>query len=131
MYTSIIKCLCLLYLFQILPIESSMEGNRHNFIRFLYGAVTVLTMLLACFGVLGYLRFGNDVEQMINANIPSGQWLSVAVNSCLCVGVLLTFPLMMYPVVELAELRVFGDGELTHMISGYFMVSSWFQGVGI
>ena len=40
-------------------------------------------------------------------------------------------PLMMYPVVELAELRVFGDGELTHMISGYFMVSSGFQGVGI
>ena len=73
-------------------------------------------MVLACFGVLGYLSFGNDVEQMINANIPNGQWLSIAVNSCLCVGVLLTFPLMMYPVVDLAELNLFGNGESTPLL---------------
>ena len=100
-------------MFQILPIESSMEGNRHNFIKFLYGAITVLTLVLGCFGSLGYLRFGDSIEQMINANIPSGQWLGIAVNSCLCIGVLLTFPLMIYPVVELAELHLFGNGELT------------------
>ena len=103
-------------MFQILPIESSMEGNRHNFVKFLYGAIAGLTLVLACFGVLGYLSFGNDVEQMINANIPNGQWLSIAVNSCLCVGVLLTFPLMMYPVVDLAELHLFGNGELTPLL---------------
>lgn len=96
----------------ILPIESSMEGNRHNFTRFLFGAVIVLTMVLASFGVMGYLRFGEDVEQMINANIPSGSWLSIAVNICLCIGVLLTFPLMMYPVTDLAELYLFGKGRL-------------------
>lgn len=96
----------------ILPIEASMEGNRHNFVKFLYGAVAMLTVVLAFFGIVGYLRFGQDIEQMINANIPNGQWLSIAVNSCLCLGVLLTFPLMMYPVTELAELYLFGNGRL-------------------
>nr|KAG5713741.1 hypothetical protein BaRGS_024368 [Batillaria attramentaria] len=65
-------------------------------------------MVLASFGVMGYLRFGDGVEQMINANIPSGSWLSIAVNVCLCIGVLLTFPLMIYPVIDLAEIHLFG-----------------------
>ncbi|XP_076459165.1 uncharacterized protein LOC143292600 [Babylonia areolata] len=96
----------------ILPIESSMEGNRHNFISFLYGAVAVLTLVLGCFGVMGYLNFGEGVEQMINANIPTSHWLGLAVNACLCIGVVLTFPLMMYPVVEMAEVYLFGDGRI-------------------
>ncbi|XP_070185489.1 uncharacterized protein [Littorina saxatilis] len=96
----------------ILPIEASMEGNRHNFVKFLYGAIAILAMILGAFGVMGYLRFGDDVEQMINANIPNGAWLSIAVNVCLCIGVLLTFPLMLFPVVELAELYLFGRGRL-------------------
>ena len=94
-----------------------MEGNRHNFFKFLYGAVAVLTLVLSSFGVLGYLKFGDSTEQMINANIPSGNMLGVLVNGCLCVGVLLTFPLMMFPVIEMAELYVFGEGEF---------MSQWF-----
>ncbi|PVD39563.1 hypothetical protein C0Q70_02198 [Pomacea canaliculata] len=96
----------------ILPIEASMEGNRHNFAKFLYGAVALLTLILGGFGVLGYVRFGLDVQQMINANIPPGGALSLAVNTCLCVGVLLTFPLMMFPVVDLAEIYIFGNGRI-------------------
>ena len=89
-----------------------MEGNQHNFVKFLYGAVGTLTMILGFFGIVGYMRFGDATEQMINANIPSGGWLSYAVNSCLCVGVLLTFPLMIYPVIQLAEIYLFGAGKL-------------------
>lgn len=102
--------------FQILPIEASMEGNRHNFAKFLYGAVALLTLILGGFGVLGYVRFGLDVQQMINANIPPGGALSLAVNTCLCVGVLLTFPLMMFPVVDLAEIYIFGNGNFSEII---------------
>ena len=98
-------------LLQILPIEASMEGNRHNFSKFLYAAIGVLSIILASFGSLGYMRFGDNTQQMVNANIPSGQPLSIAVNACLCVGVILTYPLMLYPVVELAELYLFGRGE--------------------
>lgn len=96
--------------FQVIPIESSMEGNRHNFAAFLHGAVGVLSMVLGGFGILGYLRFGTDVKQMLNTNIPSGSALSLAVNICVCIGVLLTFPLQIYPAVEIAETYIFSEG---------------------
>ncbi|XP_076453114.1 uncharacterized protein LOC143288471 [Babylonia areolata] len=94
----------------ILPIEGSMEGNRHNFTKYLFGAVTVLASILSTFGTLGYMHFGHDIAQMVNANIPSGDTLNIFVNVSLCIGVLLTFPLMMFPVVELAEMLFFGGG---------------------
>ncbi|KAL8618786.1 hypothetical protein ACOMHN_000214 [Nucella lapillus] len=96
----------------ILPIEGSMEGNRHNFTKYLYGAIAVLAFILVSFGTLGYLHFGNKIDQMVNANIPSGDTLNIFVNVSLCIGVLLTFPLMLFPVVELAELFFFGTGCL-------------------
>jgi proton-coupled amino acid transporter len=112
----VVKSLFVLFVcLQILPIEASMEGNRHNFVKFLFGAVATLAFVLAFFGIMGYLRFGLEIEQMINANIPNGQWLGIMVNSCLCIGVLLTFPLMMYPVIELAELYIFGNSKIFYI----------------
>ncbi|KAL5019384.1 hypothetical protein ScPMuIL_005106 [Solemya velum] len=96
----------------VIPIESSMEGNRHNFAAFLHGAVGVLSVVLGGFGILGYLRFGTDVKQMLNTNIPSGSALSLAVNICVCIGVLLTFPLQIYPAVEIAETYLFSEGKI-------------------
>ncbi len=93
-----------------------MEGNRHNFPAFLHGAIGVLSLILLCFGVLGYLRFGDITNQMINKNIPPTSWIAIAVNICLCVGVILTFPLQMFPVVEMAEIATFSDGQLSNNI---------------
>ncbi|XP_046557366.1 proton-coupled amino acid transporter 4-like isoform X2 [Haliotis rubra] len=95
----------------IIPIESSMEGNRHNFGAFLHGAVGCLSFVLLAFGILGYLKFGESTNQMINTNIPSTSWVGIAVNICLCIGVILTFPLQIYPVIELAEIYTFADGK--------------------
>ncbi|XP_071106684.1 uncharacterized protein [Haliotis cracherodii] len=95
----------------IIPIESSMEGNRHNFSAFLHGAVGTLSSVLLAFGVLGYLKFGESTSQMINTNIPSTTWVAMAVNICLCIGVILTFPLQIFPVIELAEVYTFADGK--------------------
>ncbi|XP_021358618.1 uncharacterized protein LOC110453783 isoform X2 [Mizuhopecten yessoensis] len=96
----------------VIPVESSMEGNRHNFNSFLHGAVGVLTLILGTFGVMGYIMFGNDVQQMLNLNIPSTEWVSFAVNVGVCVGVLLTFPLQIYPVIELIEIILFSEGSI-------------------
>ncbi|XP_041364363.1 uncharacterized protein LOC121379778 [Gigantopelta aegis] len=96
----------------VIPIESSMKGNRHNFPLFLHGAVIFLSFMLLVFGILGYLRFGQHVAQMININIPPGSLVSLVVNICLCVGVVLTFPLQLFPVIQMAELYIFGDGRL-------------------
>ncbi|XP_061169104.1 uncharacterized protein LOC133178388, partial [Saccostrea echinata] len=94
----------------IIPVESSMEGNRHNFAAFLHGAIGVLTVILGGFGVLGYLRFGEELNQMLNTNIPASSWVSVAVNICAILGVLLTFPLQIYPVIEMCEIFLFSEG---------------------
>ncbi|XP_067671087.1 uncharacterized protein [Haliotis asinina] len=95
----------------IIPIESSMEGNRHNFGAFLHGAVGCLSLVLLAFGILGYLKFGELTSQMINTNIPNSSWVGISVNICLCIGVILTFPLQIFPVIELAEIYTFADGK--------------------
>ncbi|KAL4240014.1 hypothetical protein ACF0H5_000809 [Mactra antiquata] len=96
----------------VIPVESSMVGNRHLFSAFLHGAILFLTMLLAFFGILGYLRFGEGVHQMLNTNIPSGDPISVAVNIGICIGILLTFPLQIFPVIEIVEKNLFATGRL-------------------
>ena len=90
-----------------------MEGNRHNFRKFLGGAVFGLALILGTFGVCGYMRFGHEVEQMINLNIERDTWIYYIVNIGVCVGVLLTFPLQIYPVIELFEIILFSEGKLT------------------
>lgn len=88
-----------------------MEGNRHNFSKFLHGAVFILSSVLTSFGVIAYLRYGSDTAQMLNKNIPTSDSFGMAINIFLCVGVILTFPLMIYPVIELTETYVFTKGE--------------------
>ncbi|KAL3876043.1 hypothetical protein ACJMK2_033929 [Sinanodonta woodiana] len=96
----------------IIPIEASMDNNRHNFRLFLYGAIVCLSVLLSTFGCLGYMRFGDNVKQMLNTNIPSSSTVFFAVNICICFGILLTFPLQMFPVIELIELYLFAEGRI-------------------
>jgi len=107
------------YKFQVIPVESSMEGNRHNFNAILHGAILLLGGILSSFGVLGYLRFDVGVQQMINLNILPGTFVFYAVNIALCLGVLLTFPLQLYPVIELLEVLLFSKG----MCHNLFIIS--------
>ena len=48
---------------------------------------------------------------MLNANIPSGNPLSIAVNIGICFGILLTFPLQIFPVIEILEKYLFTEGN--------------------
>lgn len=89
-----------------------MEGNRHNFNRFLHGAILVLSLVLGGFGTLGYMRFGDNLHQMLNTNIPPSSWMSFFVNICVIIGVVFTFPLQIYPVIELLEIALFSEGKL-------------------
>ena len=99
-----------------------MEGNRHNFSAFLHGAVLVLSVILGSFGILGYVRFGSDVQQMLNLNIPATSWVAFAVNVCVIVGVGLTFPLQIYPVVEMIEVLLFSHGKIFIPFTGLSII---------
>ncbi|KAK7507846.1 hypothetical protein BaRGS_00000811 [Batillaria attramentaria] len=96
----------------ILPVEGSMDGNHHNFPYLLAGCITLVVLILEGVCVLSYLTFGDTIAQMVTMNITAGSGMSVAVNICLMVGVICTFPIMAYPVVSLAELALFGSGGL-------------------
>ncbi|XP_052266888.1 uncharacterized protein LOC127868842 isoform X2 [Dreissena polymorpha] len=96
----------------VIPIESSMVGNRHLFTWFLHGAIFALGLVLGTLGILGYLAFGNNIQQMLNKNLPSGQFLALFVNVGICVGVILTFPLQIFPVIEIIENYIFSEGRL-------------------
>lgn len=95
---------------QILPIESSMEGNRHLFPAFLHLAIYIVFFILTAFGVLGYLRYGDNVQQIILLSIPQHSPLAIAVDITLIISVLFTYPLQMFPFIQIVECYIFGPG---------------------
>ena len=79
-----------------------MKENRKNFRKYLHGAIFLISVVLGTFGMLGYIHYADKVEQLISDNLPYGT-LSIVVQVTLCLGILFTYPLQIYPVVEIAE----------------------------
>ena len=79
-----------------------MKENRKNFRKYLHGAIFLISVVLGTFGMLGYIHYADKVEQLISDNLPYGT-LSMVVQVTLCLGILFTYPLQIYPVVEIAE----------------------------
>ncbi|KAK7111497.1 hypothetical protein V1264_011118 [Littorina saxatilis] len=92
----------------IMAVEGSMDGNRHNFASFLAGGIAFLTALHVVLSMLSYLSFGDAISQMVTMNIAAGSGLSVVMNICFIIGVLFTFPIMVFPVVRIAESALLG-----------------------
>ena len=104
--------------YQILHIEASMDGNRHNFTAFLSGVIILQVVLLISTGVLGYLSLGSTIVQIVTMSLEPGSGLSAAVNVSLIIGVIFTFPLVIYPVVYLAESTLLGNGTCLLVSTG-------------
>lgn len=86
----------------LIPIETSMAENRHRFPLYLHFAVGGLSVILACFGVLGYTVYGQEVAQIVTESFPPGV-LILVVRCLLCFAILLTYPLQIFPVIEIVE----------------------------
>jgi hypothetical protein len=115
----IISIKCLFLCFQIIPIEASMKENRKNFRKYLHGAILLVSLILGTFGIFGYIHFTHDVKQLISDNLEYGT-LSIVVQVTLCVGILFTYPLQMYPVVELAENFFFKETKQRSTLTASF-----------
>ncbi|EDV19162.1 uncharacterized protein TRIADDRAFT_62383 [Trichoplax adhaerens] len=87
----------------IIPIESSMKGNRHRFGLMLHLAIGFMTLWFIALGILGYLRYGNDVNQIILESLPRNNVIYKIVTIFLCVGVVFTFPLQVFVPIEILE----------------------------
>jgi proton-coupled amino acid transporter len=93
------------YLFLVhflsLPIEASM-ARPENFEQ--VASVTFITcaVLSGGFGIIGYLLFGEETQQIVLLNVQGSLFVS-AVKLLLCVDLLLTYPVVMRPSIVILE----------------------------
>ncbi|KAL6894336.1 hypothetical protein ACP4OV_008434 [Aristida adscensionis] len=91
-----------------LALEASM-ADRSRFRPVLLQAIAGVTAVYVCFGVCGYLAYGDATMDIITLNLPS-TWSTAAVKVALCIALALTFPVMMHPIHEIVEARVVPAG---------------------
>ncbi|XP_052146265.1 amino acid transporter ANT1-like [Oryza glaberrima] len=88
-----------------LALEASMS-DRRRFRPVLLHAIAGVTAVYVCFGVCGYLAYGDVTRDIVTLNLPNN-WSTAAVKIVLCVALALTFPVMMHPIHEIVEARLF------------------------
>ncbi|KAL0485312.1 proton-coupled amino acid transporter [Acrasis kona] len=85
-----------------LPIEESMK-DRASYPKVFYTAGTMISIIMAIFGMLGYLAFGAGVRDIITLNLPQGSVLSYIIKIGFIVALLFTYPIQLIPVSELFD----------------------------
>ncbi|CAL9145109.1 amino acid transporter ANT1 [Musa acuminata AAA Group] len=87
-----------------LALEASM-AERRKFPWVLLQAFIGITVAYVCFGLFGYLAYGNETKDIITLNLPNN-WSAIAVKAGLCIALAFTFPIMMHPINEIIETRL-------------------------
>jgi solute carrier family 36 (proton-coupled amino acid transporter) len=80
----------------VLSLEASCQ-DRPSFPKFLRLVGSGIAVFMAFFGAAGYLAFGAQTMAPITLNL-AGHWSSTFVKCALCLGLYLTYPIMMFPV---------------------------------
>ncbi|MCO5590806.1 hypothetical protein L7F22_044781 [Adiantum nelumboides] len=87
----------------MIPLEASMEEPLK--LGSVMGAAFVLSgAVYAVFAVLGYAAYGENIQQVITLNLPSGIEATL-VKAAVSFSLFLAFPLMLNPMSELVERR--------------------------
>lgn len=90
----------------VLSLEGSMANEiRHQFRMIFKWTMFLITTLYIIFGVCGYMSFGPETNPIITLNLPSGVF-PFLVKGCLCFSLFFTYPVMMFPVVQILEKRL-------------------------
>merc|ERR1712226_489553 len=89
----------------ILALEASVEPSaRHLFKGIFKLVMCIVTTLYIAFGAAGYLSFGRETQPIITLNLPDSIFPHL-VKMCLCFSLVFTYPMMMFPVVQLLEAK--------------------------
>jgi len=108
----------------ILPIESSMKEPK-EFKKVFVGTMSLVAIVLALFAAINVYIFGNVTNGSITAFLleayrddPSITWYIMAANAAVSFSVLLSYPLQLFPALELIGASAFArwiggieDGE--------------------
>ena len=85
----------------VLSLEASCK-DRSSFPKVLAIVCSCIALFMSFFGSAGYLAFGDQTMAPITLNL-AGHWSSTFVKCALCLGLYLTYPIMMFPVWATTE----------------------------
>jgi solute carrier family 36 (proton-coupled amino acid transporter) len=88
--------------FLVIPIESSMERPQH-FSKVATTTFSACAIMSGLFGILGYLMFGAETEQIVLLNVRQGSFFVTSVKVLLCIDLILTYPVVMRPSIVILE----------------------------
>lgn len=85
----------------VLSLKSSYEKPQ-KFGFLLSTTLAVISTFMVIFGAAGYWAFGNDTQAPVTLNLASA-WSATFVKIALCLGLYLTYPIMMFPIWNIVE----------------------------
>ncbi|EAS07842.1 transmembrane amino acid transporter protein (macronuclear) [Tetrahymena thermophila SB210] len=86
-------------------IRSSMQEPT-EFKKVLNYSLYIGIALYGCIGLSGYLAFGSGVRDIILFNFPMTNPLYVFIQIFYCIAILLSYPLQMFPLVNILEQKL-------------------------
>jgi proton-coupled amino acid transporter len=85
----------------ILSLKSSCK-QPNDFSFLLISTLTAISLFMVVFGSAGYWAFGDSTMAPITLNMAS-HWSATFVKCALCLGLYLTYPIMMFPIWTIIE----------------------------
>lgn len=109
----------------VISLKSSAKKPQ-QFSRLLGTTLAIISVFMAFFGAAGYWAFGNGTMAPITLNLTS-HWSATFVKVALCLGLYLTYPVMMFPIWtiwETWEPRLGTDARARLLSRGGLVVAS-------
>ena len=85
----------------VLSLQASYQQPQ-KFGMLLSTTLGVISLFMVLFGAAGYWAFANDTQAPITLNLAS-HWSATFVKLALCLGLYLTYPIMMFPIWNIWE----------------------------
>lgn len=111
----------------VLSLKASYQHPK-RFAMVLSVTLAIISTFMVLFGVAGYWAFGNNTQAPITLNLTSA-WSATFVKLALCLGLYLTYPIMMFPIWNIMEQpnyypRLQSDARARAMVRGGIVVAS-------
>eukprot|EP00127_Corallochytrium_limacisporum_P002781 Clim_evm25s139 gene=Clim_evmTU25s139 len=93
----------------VLPIQQSMKKKEKMPVLITNSLLGIMGLMIV-FGISNYLAFGPNLRSIITLNLNTGKGDNPVVDFILIaysLGIMLTFPLMMFPAVRMIERKLF------------------------
>jgi proton-coupled amino acid transporter len=91
----------------VLPLwTTTSEELRPSYKAILNETIGGLLIFYLFIGTIGYLSFGDNVSAAVSSDLPRDGVFTILVQVGYCIALLLTYPLMLYPVIQVAEKRI-------------------------